>query len=543
MRSTQAKLGASVVIRDPVCGMTVDPNAEKPTAEHAAHMYHFCSQGCRTKFVASPESFLTATDPVCGMNVERASAQHFLRHESKGFYFCSAGCKAKFEAEPTKYLGDRPALEPMPKGTQYTCPMHPEIVRDKPGSCPDLRDGPGAHGRADRGRRPKSGTDRFHAQALGKRSFVHPASVAHDGVDGGRAFPRLARRPDGSVDRVGAGHPGRALGCDPLFPSWLGVDRQPQPQYVDADLDRCWRSLCLQRRRDAVSGHLPAPVPRTWRCGAGLFRSSRRHRCAGLPRPGVWNSRRGSAQAPQSALCSTSRQRQRGGSPQDGSEADVPLDDVKAGERLRVRPGDSVPVDGVVLEGRTSIDESMITGEPVPVEKTEGDTVTGGTLNKNGTLVIRAERVGAETMLSRIVEMVAKAQRSRAPIQGLADRVSFYFVPTVVLIAILAFIVWAVFGPDAEHGLRDRLGGLGPDNRLSLCAGACHANVDHDGYRTRRTGWRPHQGCRGAGALRQSRYADRRQDRHANRGKAQAHRCHCSRRLRRQRPAVACGQP
>ena len=128
----------------------------------------------------------------------------------------------------------------------------------------------------------------------------------------------------------------------------------------------------------------------------------------------------------------------------------MPLNDVKAGERLRVRPGDSVPVDGVVLEGRTSIDESMITGEPVPVEKTEGDTVTGGTLNKNGTLVIRAERVGAETMLSRIVEMVAKAQRSRAPIQGLADRVSFYFVPTVVL--------------DCDPGLH-RLGGIRPGRR------------------------------------------------------------------------------
>jgi Cu+-exporting ATPase len=132
----------------------------------------------------------------------------------------------------------------------------------------------------------------------------------------------------------------------------------------------------------------------------------------------------------------------------DGSETDVPLDEVKSGDSLRVRPGDSVPVDGIVLEGRTSIDESMITGEPLPVEKTEGDSVTGGTLNRNGTLVIRAEKVGAETMLSRIVEMVAKAQRSRAPIQGLADRVSFYFVPTVVLVAILAFVVWAVFGPE-----------------------------------------------------------------------------------------------
>src|SRR5690606_716407 len=132
----------------------------------------------------------------------------------------------------------------------------------------------------------------------------------------------------------------------------------------------------------------------------------------------------------------------------DGSEADVPLDEVRQGDRLRVRPGDSVPVDGKVVEGRTSIDESMITGEPVPVEKTPGDAVTAGTLNRNGTLVITAERVGSETMLSRIVEMVAKAQRSRAPIQGLADRVSYYFVPAVVLTAILAFVAWGLFGPE-----------------------------------------------------------------------------------------------
>ncbi|NUS18876.1 MAG: copper-translocating P-type ATPase, partial [Mesorhizobium sp.] len=131
----------------------------------------------------------------------------------------------------------------------------------------------------------------------------------------------------------------------------------------------------------------------------------------------------------------------------DESEKDVPLDSVQTGDRLRIRPGDAVPVDGIVLEGRSAIDESMITGEPLPVEKTEGDALTGGTLNKNGSLVMRAEKVGAETTLSRIVELVAKAQRSRAPIQGLADRVSFYFVPAVVLVAIIAFIAWALLGP------------------------------------------------------------------------------------------------
>jgi Cu+-exporting ATPase len=132
----------------------------------------------------------------------------------------------------------------------------------------------------------------------------------------------------------------------------------------------------------------------------------------------------------------------------DGSERDVPLADVKAGERLRIRPGESVPVDGTVVEGRSTIDESMITGEPIPVAKAEGDSLIGGTLNKNGTLIMLAEKVGAETTLSQIVELVAKAQRSRAPIQGLADRVSFYFVPAVVLVAIAAFIAWLLVGPE-----------------------------------------------------------------------------------------------
>ena len=204
---------------------------------------------------------------------------------------------------------------------------------------------------------------------------------------------------------------------------------------------------------------------------------------------------------------------------------------MKAGDRLRVRPGDSVPVDGIVLEGRSSVDESMITGEPLPVEKTEGDAVTGGTLNRNGTLVIRAEKVGADTMLSRIVEMVAKAQRSSAPIQGLADRVSFYFVPAVVLVAIIAFVVWALFGPRTEHGLRHRFGSVGADHRLPLRAWPGHADVDHDGDRARRAGRRAHQGRRGAGALRQGRYADRRQDRHADRRQAKADRCRRSGRL------------
>lgn len=127
---------AAEVTRDPVCGMIVDPAAGKPSADHAGHTYHFCCEGCRTKFLADPGAYLTAKDPVCGMTVDRATAKHFLKHEGQKHYFCSDGCKSKFSAAPDRYLGDRPAAEPMPKGTQYTCPMHPEIVQEGPGDCP-----------------------------------------------------------------------------------------------------------------------------------------------------------------------------------------------------------------------------------------------------------------------------------------------------------------------------------------------------------------------------------------------------------------------
>ena len=132
----------------------------------------------------------------------------------------------------------------------------------------------------------------------------------------------------------------------------------------------------------------------------------------------------------------------------DGSEAEVPLDDVQLGDHLRIRPGEAVPVDGTVVEGRSSVDESMLTGEPVPVEKNQSDPLTGGTINGTGSLIMVAERVGSETLLSQIVDMVASAQRSRAPIQGLADKVAGYFVPAVVLIAAIAFVIWSVFGPE-----------------------------------------------------------------------------------------------
>ncbi|RWB32410.1 MAG: heavy metal translocating P-type ATPase [Mesorhizobium sp.] len=436
----------AAVVRDPVCGMTVDPAAGKPSAAFGGHTYHFCSEGCRTKFMKEPEAFLKATDPVCGMTVERATAKHFARHEGKGFYFCSAGCKGKFEADPQKYQSGQPAPEPMPKGTQYTCPMHPEIIRDKPGSCPicGMALEPMGVPTGDQGPNPElvDFTRRFWVSA----ALSIPLLLITMGPMLGLPFrDGLGEQPAAWIE-LALATPVVVWAAIPFFHrGWESiVNKSPNmwtlisigvgTAYVYSVVGALFPDLFPHQFR----GH-GGTVPVYFEAAAVIVALVFLGQVLELKA----RERTGSAIRALLDLAPKTARRIAA----DGSEADVPLDEVKAGERLRVRPGDSVPVDGTVLEGRSAVDESMLTGEPVPVEKTKGDPVTGGTLNKNGTLVIGAEKVGADTMLSRIVEMVAKAQRSRAPIQGLADRVSFYFVPTVVLVAIVAFIVWAVYGP------------------------------------------------------------------------------------------------
>ncbi len=439
--------GEGAVVRDPVCGMTVDPAAGKPTAEHGGRLFHFCSAGCRTKFVADPESCLEATDPVCGMKVDRASAKHFLRHEGEKHYFCSSGCKGKFEAEPAKYLGDRPAEKPAPAGTKYTCPMHPEIVRDGPGSCPicGMALEPMGVPTGEEGPNPElvDFTRRLWVSAV----LALPVFV-------------LAMSP--------------MLGLP--FRDWIGERASVWIEFVLATpvvlwaaipfFERGWQSIVNRSPNmwtlisigvgaayaySVVATLFPDLLPHTLRGhggGAPVYFEAAAVIVAlvFLGQVLELKARERTGSAIRALLDLAPKTARRIGA--DGQETDVPLDAVKTGDRLRVRPGDSIPVDGVVVEGRSAVDESMITGEPLPVEKADGDTLTGGTLNRNGTLVMQAEKVGAETMLSRIVEMVAKAQRSRAPIQGLADRVSFYFVPAVVASAVLAFAAWATFGPE-----------------------------------------------------------------------------------------------
>ncbi|RCW84534.1 heavy metal translocating P-type ATPase [Phyllobacterium bourgognense] len=437
----------SVIVRDPVCGMTVDPGANKPTAEHGGRLFHFCSAGCQSKFITEPDAYLEAIDPVCGMKVDRASAKHFLRHEGEKYYFCSAGCLAKFEKAPQDYLGARPAPKAMPAGTQYTCPMHPEIIRDGPGSCPicGMALEPAGIPTGDEGPNPElvDFTRRFWISAV--------CSV-----------PLLLITMGPMLGLPLRGWIGESLA------TWLEF-MLATPVVIWAAIpffERAWASFINRSPNmwtliaigvgtayafSVVATFLPDIFPHSFRMHGGSVPVY--FEAAAVIVTLVFlgqilelraRERTGSAiralldLAPKKARRVT----------EDGTETDVPLDEIIAGDRLRVRPGESVPVDGIVLEGRSSIDESMLTGEPVPVEKTENDTVTGGTLNRNGTLMIKAEKVGADTVLSQIVSMVASAQRSRAPIQGLADRVAAWFVPAVVLVAIIAFIVWSLIGPE-----------------------------------------------------------------------------------------------
>ncbi|MBF9029055.1 cadmium-translocating P-type ATPase [Rhodobacterales bacterium HKCCE3408] len=431
------------VIRDPVCGMTVDPDAGKPTADHDGHTYHFCSAGCREKFVADPEAYRTAKDPVCGMTVERATAAHMAKHEGQRFYFCSARCQSKFEADPDAYLGDQPAPEPMPEGTQYTCPMHPEIVQDHPGDCPicGMALEPMVP-TADSGPNPEF-VD-FKRRLWITAPLAAAVFILEMGSHIGLPFAEWIGHTAFGWVQFALATPVVLL-CWPFFKrGWSSVvNRSPN----------MWTLIALGTGAaylfSVVALVAPGLFPTSMRDGMGMapvyFEAAAVILVlvlVGQVMELAARERTGDAIRALMNLAPKTARRVT-----DSGEEDVPLDAVKTGDILRVRPGESVPVDGTVTEGRSSVDESMITGEPVPVEKVEGEDVTGGTLNKTGSFLMRAENVGLDTTLSRIVEMVAKAQRSRAPIQAMADRVAAYFVPAVVAVAIIAFLAWSFFGP------------------------------------------------------------------------------------------------
>jgi Cu+-exporting ATPase len=439
----------ATVVRDPVCGMTVDPDAGKPTHEHEGHLYHFCCNGCREKFAARPADYIKAEDPVCGMTVARATAKHMAKHSGQRFYFCSGGCHEKFEAEPDKYLEGRPAPEPMPEGTLYTCPMDPEIVQEGPGDCPicGMALEPMMPS-ADAGPNPEliDFRRRFWIGAtltvpllvltmgpllglpvrewIGERLTLWIELVLGTPVILWCGWPFLVR----GVKSF------QTMNLNMFSLIGLGVSAA----YFFSVVAVLVPQIFPEGFRDAdgnvgVYFEAGAVIVVLVLLGQIMELGAREHTGSAI--------RALLDLAPKTARVIRA----------DGTEEEIPLEGVKVGDRLRVRPGDKVPVDGEVAEGRSSVDESMISGEPIPVEKVAGDTVTGATINGTGSLVIEAKRVGADTMLAQIVEMVANAQRSRAPIQKLADAVAGKFVPTVIGIAVLAFIAWSVWGPTPAY--------------------------------------------------------------------------------------------
>ena len=436
------------ITRDPVCGMTVDPNADKPSLDYQGRTFHFCCDGCRKKFEAAPESHISAKDPVCGMAVDRATARHFLKHEGEKFYFCSAGCKGKFEVDPAAYLnGNKPTSKPVPKGTLYTCPMHPEVVSDHPGDCPKcgMALEPMGVPAADEGPNPEL-VDFTHRLWI-SAALSLPLLVISMGPMFGLPIRDWIGEPIATWIELVLATPVVLWAALPFFRrAWNSlVNRSPN----------MWTLIGLGVGTAYLYSLVATLAP-------GLFPMGFRGHGESVP---VYfeaasvivvlvfvgqvlelKARERTGSAIRALLDLAPKTARRIGA--DGSEIDVPVDQIEVGDRLRVRPGERVPVDGSVVEGQSTIDESMITGEPLPVEKAKGDSLTGGTINKNGSLILLAEKVGADTTLSRIVELVAKAQRSRAPIQTMVDRVSAIFVPAVVAAAIIAFTVWALIGPE-----------------------------------------------------------------------------------------------
>ena len=417
--------------KDPVCGMAVDPGTAAGKVEHAGKTYYFCSTRCAERFSKEPAKFI-ATPGTAEMEQSQVSHQPAAEH-GHSFALDSA-----HTAAPSK------------ENARYTCPMHPQIIQLGPGSCPicgmalepmDVFTEVEADPEYDSMRL------RFWVSAglslpllllsmFGESLGFHLAGNSRNAIEfllaapvvlwGGwpffqRFWSSLVVRSPNMFTLIGLGTGAAYLDSlaatffPQIFPvSFRGMDGAV-PVYFEA-----------------------AAVITTLVLLGQVLELRARQRTSGAIRA-LLNL------APQQAHLLAA----------DGTEKDVPLDQVKRGDRLRVRPGERVPVDGAIREGASAVDESMVTGEPMPVEKSVGDKITGGTLNTSGSFIMEAERVGGETMLAQIVKLVSEAQRSRAPMQRLADKVSSYFVPAVILAAILAFFGWAFFGPEPHlaHGL------------------------------------------------------------------------------------------
>jgi P-type Cu+ transporter len=517
----------NTLTKDPVCGMTVDPQKARGKAEHAGRTYYFCSAGCEARFKADPAKYLspkqemagspqhspgTVVDPVCGMFVDPQKARGQAEHKGQTYYFCCGGCQTKFTADPERYLQPKPAsgfvqlggiapaktehhhdalalppaappekalatLQPQkgtvvyvcpmcpevreeknvpcpscgmalePQAIEYTCPMHPEIVRDRPGNCPIC--GMALEPRVAVG---VAAEDDSELHSMTWRFWVGVVlsfPLLALSMGGMSSASPLHALPPGMLDwlQLALATPVVLWGGWPFFQrGWASLVNRSLNMFTLIAVGTGTAYLY-----SLVATLAPGVFPDTFRGHNGRVEiyfetAAIIVTLVLLGQVLELRARRQTGSAIR-ALLDLSPKTARRLRP-DGADEEIGLDQVHVGDRLRVLPGGRVPVDGVVIEGSSAVDESMITGESIPVEKVVGGKVIGGTVNQTGSFVMHAEKLGSQTLLAQIVRMVAEAQRSRAPIQSLADKVSGIFVPAVFFVAVLTFVAWALWGPD-----------------------------------------------------------------------------------------------
>jgi Cu+-exporting ATPase len=483
--------------------MTVEPTKAAGKSEYRAEKYYFCSTGCKGKFDSAPDRYVKETthvtmsepyarfetDPVCGMKVDPATAATTVDHQGTQFYFCSPGCAAKFRSEPDKYLKPKQAATLMHQEipqTDYICPMHPEVHKSGPGSCP----------RCGMALEPAT-----VAAPLSRTEYTCPM------------HPQIIRDHPGNCPICGMALEPRDVTANAINPElvdmtrrfWIGVALTlPLLAVMLSDMlpGHPLQHLMARRLLGWIEFAIATPVvlwagwpffERGWESvvhrspnmftliaiGAG---SAYLYSVAAVVAPGIFpatfrdmsgnlglyfeaasvitvlvllgqvlelKARSQTSSAIKALLGLAPKTARRISA--DGKETDVSMSEIQVGDLIRVRPGEKVPTDGSVIEGRSSVDESMVSGEPIPVEKAVDAKVVGGTINGTGSFVMKAERVGADTLLAQIVKMVSEAQRTRAPIQRLADTVASYFVPAVLASSAITFAVWAFFGPQPRY--------------------------------------------------------------------------------------------
>ncbi|MEN8232134.1 MAG: heavy metal translocating P-type ATPase [Thermodesulfobacteriota bacterium] len=497
--------GHKAVYIDPVCSMsTSDPDTYQALV-HGDKTYYFCSDHCLTRFKASPADFIKPVkdtliedaivnpsefkDPVCSMTTDDPDAYQPYEHNGKTYYFCSEHCLTKFKTDPEGFISGKKQEdteeEPV-AGRQYTCPMDPEIIQDHPGSCPKC-------GMALESMTPAIPATRIeytcpmHPEIVQDEPgscpkcgmALEPMSVTVDEEEANPEYEDMKRRfIVGAILSV----PLLLIAMRTMIPglevinSWASAGTLEWIELILATPVVLWAGWPFYERGvqsvinrslnmftliglgvsvayiySLVAVYLPGLFPDAMKGPDGTvgvyFEAAAVIVTLILLGQVLELRARSQTGAAIKALLGLAPKTARK-IDDDDIEKDIPLEHVKKDDKLRVRPGEKIPVDGVVLEGTSSVDESMISGEPIPVEKNPGDPVVGATVNGTGSLIMQAEKVGADTLLSQIVQMVADAQRSRAPIQKLADVVSGYFVPAVIAIAAIAFVSWMLFGPE-----------------------------------------------------------------------------------------------